>query len=1021
MAQSDDHSAQNPGIEQQRVIIPNKQGEKLVGILHETGSKGIVVLCHGFRATKVEKEGISAFRFDFAGIGESEGSFEFGNTRRDVDDLHTVIQHFCGANRIVTAVLGHSKGGLVVLLYASKYHDINTVINVSSRYNLKKGMEGPFTKSFLGKDFMDRIKKDGFVDVKNQTGEFRVTLESLMDQLSINMHEECLKIPRECRVLTVHGSADEITPVEESFEFDKTIPNHKLHIVEGANHVYTSHKTELASVVLRIEQQRVIIPNKHGEKLVGLLHETGSKGIVVLCHGVGATKDHPIMVNLAVALEKEGISAFRFDFAGIGESEGSSGFGNIIQEVDDLHAVIQHFCGANRKVTAILGHSKGGLVVLLYASKYHDIHTVINVCSRYDFKKGLEGPFGKDFMDRFKKDGFIDVKNPTGEYRVTLESVMDLLSINMHEECLKIPRECRVLTIHGSADEITPVEDAFEFAKLLDCKKNKEMEILACKFQPFILNLSNYKARSNFLKFPHPQIHYNSSATTLTLRMAHSDHSAQNPGIEQQRVIIPNKHGEKLVGLLHETGSKEIVVLCHGFRSTKADQIMVNLAVALEKEGISAFRFDFAGNGESEGSFEFGNYLREADDLHAVIQHFCGANRTVSTILGHSKVINASGRYDLKKGIEERFGKDFMDRIKQDGFLDFKDKKGEYRVTLESLMDRLSINMHEECLKIPKECRVLTVHGSADEIIPVEDAFEFAKIIPNNELHIVRFILSANRISVPNLTTLRMAHSLSDQNPVNEQQRVIIPNKHGEKLVGLLHEHGSKEIVVLCHGFRSSKDYTTMRTLVAAFEKEGISVFRFDFAGNGESEGSFQYGNYYREADDLHAVIQHLSGENRVVIAILGHSKGGNVVLLYASKYQDIPMVVNVSGRYDLKRGIAERLGEDFMEKIKKDGYIDVKNKQGDVEYRVTEESLMDRLGTDMHEACLKIDKDCRLLTVHGSADVIVPVEDASSFAKIIPNHQLHILKRANHGYTLHQTKLASVVLNFIKDGLSAT
>lgn len=53
------------------------------------------------------------------------------------------------------------------------------------------------------------------------------------------------------------------------------------------------------------------------------------------------------------------------------------------------------------------------------------------------------------------------------------------------------------------------------------------------------------------------------------------------------------------------------------------------------------------------------------------------------------------------------------------------------------------------------------------------------------------------------------------------------------------------------------------------------------------------------------------------------------MVLLYASKYRDIQIVVNVSGRYDLKRGIAERLGEDFMENIKKDGYIDVKNKTG--------------------------------------------------------------------------------------------
>ncbi|XP_021275514.1 uncharacterized protein LOC110410224 isoform X3 [Herrania umbratica] len=231
-------------------------------------------------------------------------------------------------------------------------------------------------------------------------------------------------------------------------------------------------------------------------------------------------------------------------------------------------------------------------------------------------------------------------------------------------------------------------------------------------------------------------------------------------------------------------------------------------------------------------------------------------------------------------------------------------------------------------------------------------------IYPTSPFRQLPFISSANRISKAKSTTLRMAHSHSAQDPVIEQQKVIIPNKHGEKLVGLLHETGSKEIVILCHGFRSRKDYNTMVNLASALEKEGISVFRFDFAGNGESEGSFQYGNYSREADDLHAVIQHFSGENRVVSAIVGHSKGGNVVLLYASKYRDIHIVVNVSGRYDLNRGIAERLGEDFMQIIKKDGYIDVKNKTGGVEYHVTEESLMERLRTDMHEACPKIDKE---------------------------------------------------------------
>lgn len=255
------------------------------------------------------------------------------------------------------------------------------------------------------------------------------------------------------------------------------------------------------------------------------------------------------------------------------------------------------------------------------------------------------------------------------------------------------------------------------------------------------------------------------------------------------------------------------------------------------------------------------------------------------------------------------------------------------------------------------------------------------------------------------------------QNPV-VQQKVIIPNKYGEKLVGILHETGSVEIVILCHGFQSSKEYNVMVNLAVSLGNEGISAFRFDFAGNGESEGTFQFANYYREVDDLHAVIQHFSGAKRVISAIVGHSKGGNVVLLYPSKYHDIHTVVNLSGRYDLKKGLEERLGKDFMQRIKEDGFVDIKNKTGSVDFRVTEESLLERLSTNMHEACLQIDKECRVLTVHGSADEVIPVQDALEFAKIMPNHKLHVVEGADHGYTSYQAELVPVVLNFIKSAL---
>ncbi|XP_042454089.1 uncharacterized protein YfhR-like isoform X2 [Zingiber officinale] len=257
----------------------------------------------------------------------------------------------------------------------------------------------------------------------------------------------------------------------------------------------------------------------------------------------------------------------------------------------------------------------------------------------------------------------------------------------------------------------------------------------------------------------------------------------------------------------------------------------------------------------------------------------------------------------------------------------------------------------------------------------------------------------------------------SDEQLVSEvsQSKITVQNKHGEKLVGLLHYNGSMKLVIVCHGFRSSKDEKIFVSLASALTNQGISVFRFDFAGNGESEGVFRYGNYKREAEDIRSVILYFLEQNYEISAIIGHSKGGNAVLLYASVYHDVHIVINISGRFALERGIEGRLGKDFMQRIEKDGFIDVKDKTGNFEYRVTEDSLKDRLETDMCIACHSIDKKCRVLTVHGSKDQTVPAEDAMQFAKLIPNHKLHIMEGANHCYTAHLEELASVVLDFMK------
>lgn len=258
--------------------------------------------------------------------------------------------------------------------------------------------------------------------------------------------------------------------------------------------------------------------------------------------------------------------------------------------------------------------------------------------------------------------------------------------------------------------------------------------------------------------------------------------------------------------------------------------------------------------------------------------------------------------------------------------------------------------------------------------------------------------------------------SVKEQNSVIE--RVIIKNKYGEKLVGVLYETSSKEVIILCHGLASKKECSVNLILTDALTKEGISVFCFDFSGNGESEGTFEFGNYSKEADDLHSVVMYFSGLKRVIGGILGHGKGGNSALVYASKYHDVATVVSLSARYYMDKGIEELLGKDYMSRIKEKGYLDFIGDEG-TQYRVTEESLMERLGTDMHALCLSIAPDCRVFSVYGDASALM--KDLFEFIEAIPNNKTCIVGGADHNFNNHQSGLVMMVMSIIKERLQKT
>lgn len=58
------------------------------------------------------------------------------------------------------------------------------------------------------------------------------------------------------------------------------------------------------------------------------------------------------------------------------------------------------------------------------------------------------------------------------------------------------------------------------------------------------------------------------------------------------------------------------------------------------------------------------------------------------------------------------------------------------------------------------------------------------------------------------------------------------------------------------------------------------------------------------------------------VLAPTGHSKGGDVVLLNSAEYDNVPLIVNVAGRFDMTRGFRERFGEEAIAKVLRLGQV---------------------------------------------------------------------------------------------------
>ena len=90
--------------------------------------------------------------------------------------------------------------------------------------------------------------------------------------------------------------------------------------------------------------------------------------------------------------------------------------------------------------------------------------------------------------------------------------------------------------------------------------------------------------------------------------------------------------------------------------------------------------------------------------------------------------------------------------------------------------------------------------------------------------------------------------------------------------------------ILLCHGMFDTKNSKINKFLLEGL-KNNWSILRFDFEGNGESSGDWEYAAYEREVRNIGDIIEYSEQKfNIKVVAIIGHSKAGADVMISSSR-----------------------------------------------------------------------------------------------------------------------------------------
>jgi uncharacterized OsmC-like protein/pimeloyl-ACP methyl ester carboxylesterase len=204
--------------------------------------------------------------------------------------------------------------------------------------------------------------------------------------------------------------------------------------------------------------QRATFPGADGQQLAARLDlPSGTvRGYALFAHCFTCTKDILAAKRIAQGLARHGIGVLRFDFTGLGHSEGEFANTNFSSNVADLKAAADFLRQSFAAPDLLIGHSLGGAAVLAVAAEIPEVRGVVTIGAPSDVGHVL-AQFGSH-VDRINQDGEASVTLAGRDFTIRREFIEDASRQRLEDKIAKLGRA--LLVMHSPIDQTVGVESA---------------------------------------------------------------------------------------------------------------------------------------------------------------------------------------------------------------------------------------------------------------------------------------------------------------------------------------------------------------------------------------------------------------------------------------------------------------------------------------------------------------------------------------------------------------------------------